>query len=63
MQYRRRRNDVSYHWFSYLRSTPAVSEQTDILAYGCAIDETMTEHATYHDAERIETGRPLVEQQ
>ncbi len=52
-----------YEWFSYGRSTAAVSKQTDIFAYGCAIYEIMTGRPPYHELETHDDRARLVEQQ
>lgn len=31
-----------YEWFSYKESTPAISQKTDIFAFGCAVYEVLT---------------------
>ncbi|KAF2453010.1 kinase-like domain-containing protein [Lineolata rhizophorae] len=41
--------DSCYEWFSYCRSEPRVSRQTDIFAFGCAIYEVLTGRPPYHE--------------
>ena len=54
--------DSLYEWFSYRRSTPTVSIQTDIFAYGCATYEIMTGRPPYHGLEKSDDRSSLIEQ-
>lgn len=54
--------DSLYEWFSYRRSIPTVSKQTDIFAYGCAIYEVITGRPPYHEFETLDDRYSLVEQ-
>jgi serine/threonine protein kinase len=54
--------DSLYEWFSYRRSTPTISTQTDIFAYGCVIYEVMTGRPPYHELETSDNPSSLVEQ-
>lgn len=38
-----------YEWFSYKESTPAISERTDIFAFGCAVYEVITGRQPYDE--------------
>lgn len=51
-----------YEWFSYRRSTPAVSQQTDIFAYGCAMYEIITGKPPFHELEKADNRSSLTEQ-
>ena len=52
-----------YECFSYRRSTPLVSKQTDIFAYGCVMYEIMTGTPPYHELEKSDDRVRLVELQ
>lgn len=41
--------NACYEWFSYRRSMPRVSEQTDIFAYGCLVYEIITGRPPYEE--------------
>lgn len=38
-----------YEWFSYKESAPAISQQTDIFAFGCAVYEVLTGRQPHHE--------------
>ncbi|KAH8591190.1 kinase-like domain-containing protein [Bisporella sp. PMI_857] len=50
----------SYEWFSYQDSIPAISQKTDIFAFGCAIYEIMTGKPPHHDLAASNNRRDLV---
>lgn len=50
-----------YEWFSYRRSTPSVSQQTDIFAYGCVVYEILTGRPPHHDLGASDERARLVE--
>lgn len=54
--------DSRYEWFSYRRSTPKVSIQTDIFAFACAMYEIITGRPPYHELETSDDRLGLVEQ-
>jgi serine/threonine protein kinase len=49
-----------YEWFSYQESTPAISQKTDIFAYGCAVYEIMTGRPPHHELATSDDRRRLV---
>jgi serine/threonine protein kinase len=51
-----------YQWYNYRRSTPEVSKQTDIFAFGCVIYEIVTGRYPYHEFEASDNRSHLVEQ-
>ncbi|KAK7897036.1 hypothetical protein LTR67_004924 [Exophiala xenobiotica] len=51
-----------YQWYSYRRSTPEVSKQTDIFAFGCVVYEILTGRHPYHEFEASDNRSHLVEQ-
>jgi serine/threonine protein kinase len=51
----------SYEWFSYRPSTPKISKQTDIFAYGCAVFEVLTGRTPYDKFETSNHRTELVE--
>ncbi|KAH0845643.1 hypothetical protein AYO21_05567 [Fonsecaea monophora] len=51
-----------YGWFSYRRSTPSTSIQTDIFAFGCMIYEVMTGQPPHEDLMANEHRAQPVEQ-
>lgn len=51
-----------YEWFSYRRSIPSISKQTDIFAFGCAAYEIVTGKPPYHELEKVDGNMGLVEQ-
>lgn len=51
-----------YEWFSYRPSTPEVSRQTDIFAFGCVAYEIMTGRQPYHEFETFSDRARRVEQ-
>lgn len=51
-----------YEWFSYRRSIPSTSKQTDIFAFGCAAYEIITGKPPYHELEKLDGNSYLVEQ-
>ena len=51
-----------YEWFSYRRSTPSTSKQTDIFAFGCAAYEIITGKPPYYELEKLDCNLYLVEQ-
>lgn len=51
-----------YEWFSYRRAQSAVSKQTDIFAYGCAMYEIITGKPPFHELEKAHNRSILVEQ-
>lgn len=50
-----------YEWFSYRPSTPKISNQTDIFAYGCAVFEVLTGRVPYDEFETSAHRTQLVE--
>lgn len=54
--------DSCYEWCSYRPSTPRVSKQTDIFAYGCMAYEVMTDRPPYFELESSDDRYQLVEQ-
>ncbi|ETI26853.1 hypothetical protein G647_10299, partial [Cladophialophora carrionii CBS 160.54] len=51
-----------YQWYSYRRSTPEVSKQTDIFAFGCVICKTLTGRHPYHEFKAFDNRSHLVQQ-
>ncbi|KAK5442635.1 hypothetical protein LTS15_010953 [Exophiala xenobiotica] len=51
-----------YEGFSYRRSVPSTSKQTDIFAFGCAAYEIITGKPPYHELEKLDGNSSLVEQ-
>jgi serine/threonine protein kinase len=51
----------SYEWFSYRKSTPPASKQTDIFAFGCAAYEIITGKPPHHELEKVPGNCSLVE--
>ncbi len=49
-------------WYCYRRSTPEVSKQTDVFAFGCVIYEIVTGRHPYHEFEASDNRSYLVEQ-
>ncbi|RMZ82795.1 hypothetical protein DV738_g1608, partial [Chaetothyriales sp. CBS 135597] len=44
-------NGSCYQWYSYRPSTPEVSKQTDIFAFGCVVYEILTGRHPHHELE------------
>lgn len=55
-------NGSCYQWYSYRRSNPEVSKQTDIFAFGCVIYEILTGRHPYYEFEASDNRSHLVEQ-
>lgn len=51
-----------YEWFSYKESVPAVSQQTDIFAFGCAIYEVITGRQPHHDLSESDDRMACIKQ-
>lgn len=51
-----------YQWYNYRPSTPEVSKQTDIFAFGCVIYEILTGRHPYHQFEASENRSHIVKQ-
>ena len=51
-----------YEWFSYQRSIPAISQKTDIFAYGCVLYEIMTGRPPYYELASLDDRRRLAGQ-
>ncbi|KIX97518.1 uncharacterized protein Z520_06970 [Fonsecaea multimorphosa CBS 102226] len=51
-----------YQWYNYRRSTPEVSTQTDIFAFGCVMYEILTGRHPYHELEVSDNRSHLVQQ-
>ncbi|KIW99646.1 uncharacterized protein Z518_11059 [Rhinocladiella mackenziei CBS 650.93] len=51
-----------YKWFSYRPSTPEVSIQTDLFAYGCALYEIETGRHPYHELETFDDRERRIKQ-
>ncbi|KIW76795.1 hypothetical protein Z517_09239 [Fonsecaea pedrosoi CBS 271.37] len=51
-----------YEWFIYRPSTPRVTEQTDIFAYGCLVYEVLTGNPSYQEYKDSVHGDHDVEQ-
>ena len=53
---------IPLQWYNYRRSTPEVSKQIDIFAFGCVIYEILTGRHPYHEFEACDNRSQLVEQ-
>jgi serine/threonine protein kinase len=53
--------NLCYEWFSYRRSTPRISKQTDIFAYGCMVYEVITGRPPYEELKVSDHRAYLVE--